>query len=74
MESKRLIKTKGLKFSCEEYDYKTMKQNSLLKHQGLVHIVTDSDRDRLTLTSRSEVTKFLLGIHHHPPPTRSLNS
>ena len=32
-------------------------------------VVTDSDRDQLTLTSRSEVTKFLLGIHHHPPPT-----
>ena len=36
----------------------------------ITHIfVTDSDRERLTLTSRSEVTKFLLGTHHHPPPT-----
>ena len=45
MESKRLIKTKGLEFSCEECDYKTLKKKSLLKHRGCGQ-VCDVDNDR----------------------------
>ena len=57
---------------CEPYQKKfapiVFKTNQFFSSFFII-LVTDSDRDRLTLTSRSEVTKFLLGIHHPPPTT-----